>query len=85
MHAIVFYLKYTGNLMLHLLDGFVLEGCDDAFSCIDGPLGLVCGVSEVTESEGWTGSSSLLWHRLYTCGLRASLAFLIRLPLKLVT
>lgn len=40
--------------MLHLLDGFVLEGCVDAFSCIiDGPLGLVCGVSEVTESEGW--------------------------------
>lgn len=45
--------KISSNLMLHLLASFLLEDYDALYYIIDELLVLVCGVSEVTESDGW--------------------------------
>lgn len=55
-----FLFKISSNLMLHLLGGFLLEGYDNAlYYIIDELLVLVCGVSEVTESDGWHDTPAL--------------------------
>lgn len=46
--------------MLHLLDSVLLEDYDDAlYYIIDELLVLVCGVSAVTESDGWHETPAL--------------------------